>query len=189
MSKTDTLILIALTWAVAAYIIAPKLWAMYFRKHPDFVDLDRCSKTGDGHPGDPINIVLAGDEGELQRAMTACGWVEAKPITVASSVQIAADTVLHRADDAPRSATYTCSAASKTSPLNNPSARPRPPPPRPVLEVGQSPNPTAALSGSAAAHSTRASASATPPARSPTTSPRRSMPSATTWSPTFERPG
>jgi LssY C-terminus len=44
--------------------------------------------------------VLAGDEAELQRAMTACGWVEAKPITVASSVQIAADTVLHRADDA-----------------------------------------------------------------------------------------
>ena len=79
MSKTDTLILIALTWAVAAYIIAPKLWAMYFRKHPDFTNLDRCSKTGDGHPGDPINIVLAGDEAELQRAMTACGWVEAKP--------------------------------------------------------------------------------------------------------------
>ena len=42
MSKTDTLILIALTWAVAAYIIAPKLWAMYFRKHPDFTNLDRC---------------------------------------------------------------------------------------------------------------------------------------------------
>mgnify|MGYP003493851563 CR=1 FL=1 len=71
MSKTDTLILIALTWAVAAYIIAPKLWAMYFRRHPDFTNLDRCTKTGDGHPGDPINIVLAGDEAELQRAMTA----------------------------------------------------------------------------------------------------------------------
>ena len=84
MSKTDTLILIALTWAVAAYIIAPKLWAMYFRRHPDFTNLDRCTKTGDGHPGDPINIVLAGDEA----------------ITVESSVQIAADTVLHRADDA-----------------------------------------------------------------------------------------
>ena len=32
--------------------------------------------------------------------MTACGWVEAKPITVESSVRIAADTVLHRPDDA-----------------------------------------------------------------------------------------
>ena len=100
MSKTDTLILIVLTWAVAAYIVVPKLWAMYFRRHPDFTTLDRCSKTGDGHPGDPINIVLAGDEADLKRAMTACGWVEAKPITVESSVRIAADTVLHRPDDA-----------------------------------------------------------------------------------------
>jgi hypothetical protein len=100
MSDTDTLLLIALTWAVAAYIIVPKLWAMYFRRHPDFADLDRCSKTGDGHPGDPINIVLAGDEANLERAMTASGWVAAKPITVESSVQIAADTVLHRPDDA-----------------------------------------------------------------------------------------
>jgi hypothetical protein len=100
MSKTDTLILIALTWAVASYIIAPKLWAIYFRRHPDFADLDRCTKTGDGHPGDPINIVLAGDEADLKRAMTACGWVEAKPITVDSSVRIAADTMLHRPDDA-----------------------------------------------------------------------------------------
>ena len=100
MSKTDALLLIALTWAVAAYIVVPKLWAMYFRRHPDFTTLDRCSKTGDGHPGDPINIVLAGDEADLKRAMTACGWVEAKPITVESSVRIAADTVLHRPDDA-----------------------------------------------------------------------------------------
>jgi hypothetical protein len=100
MSKTDTLLLITLTWAVAAYIIVPKIWAMYFRRHPDFTDLDRCTKTGDGHPGDPINIALVGDEAEVSRAMTAAGWVEAKPITIESSVQIAADTVLHHPDDA-----------------------------------------------------------------------------------------
>ena len=100
MSDTKTLLLIAFAWAVAAYIVVPKLWAMYFRRHPVFGNLDRCTKTGDGHPGDPVNIVLAGDEADLERAMTASGWVAAKPITVESSVQIAADTVLHRPDDA-----------------------------------------------------------------------------------------
>ncbi len=100
MSKTDTLLLIMLVWAVAAYIIVPKLWVIYFRRHPDFTGLDRCTKTGDGHAGDPINIALVGDEEEVTRAMIAAGWVAAKPITLESSVQIAADTVLRHPDDA-----------------------------------------------------------------------------------------
>jgi hypothetical protein len=100
MSKTDTLLLITLTWAVAAYIIVPRLWKMYFRRHPSFADLDRCTNTGDGHPGDPVNIALLGDEGEVTRAMSAAGWVAAKPVTIESSVRIAADAVLHEPDAA-----------------------------------------------------------------------------------------
>jgi hypothetical protein len=89
-------------WAIAAYLIVPRLWAVYFRRHPVFADIDRITKTGDGHPGDPVNIALVGEEAEIVRAMHAAGWYPADPITLASSVRIAADTVLHRSDnDAP----------------------------------------------------------------------------------------
>ena len=116
---TKTLLLITLAWAVAAYLIVPKLWAIYFRHRPFFAELDRCTQTGDGHPGDPINIALVGDEASLVRAMHAVGWFPANPITVASSVRIAADTVLRRPDDG------SCSAASRTLPSSNrsPAAR------------------------------------------------------------------
>jgi LssY C-terminus len=102
MPDTKTLLLIALAWAAAAYLIVPKLWALHYRRHPFFAELDRCTETGDGHPGDPINIALIGAEATLVRAMHATGWFPANPITVESSVRIAADTVLRRPDhDAP----------------------------------------------------------------------------------------
>ena len=96
---TKTPLLITLAWVVAAYVIVPKLWAIYFRRHPFFAELERCTQTGDGHPGDPINVALVGDEDTLVPAMHATGWFPANPITVASSVRIAADTVLDRPDD------------------------------------------------------------------------------------------
>jgi hypothetical protein len=99
LPDTETLVLITLAWAVAAYLIVPRLWAIYFRRHPPLTRVDRVTKTGDGHPGDPINIGLAGDEADLLRGMKAAGWYPANPITVASSMRIAADTVLRRPDD------------------------------------------------------------------------------------------
>jgi LssY C-terminus len=99
MSDTKTLLLIALVWALGAYLIVPRMWAFYFRRHPLLTQIDRVTETGDGHPGDPVNIGLVGDEAELVRAMAAAGWYPANPITVESSVRIAADTVLRRPDD------------------------------------------------------------------------------------------
>ena len=97
--NTKTLLLITLAWASAAYLIVPRLWALYFRRHPPLEQMARVTETGDGHPGDPINIALVGDEAELEHAMTAAGWFPANPITITSSVRIAADTVLRRPDD------------------------------------------------------------------------------------------
>ena len=94
-----TLLLIAFAWVLAAYLIVPKLWAMYYRRHQFYAEIDRCTQTGDGHPGDPVNIALVGDEAALVRVMLAAGWFPANPVTVASSVRIAADTVLRRPDD------------------------------------------------------------------------------------------
>lgn len=99
MIDTKTLLWITLVWAVAAYLIIPKLWVLYFRRHPVLADLSRVTQTSDGHPGDPINIALIGSEAEIVRAMTVVGWFPADPITLASSVRIAVDTVLHRSDD------------------------------------------------------------------------------------------
>jgi len=94
-----TLLLMTFAWAIAAYLVVPKLWVRHFRRHPFFAQPARLTQTGDGHPGDPINIGLVGKEADVMRGMTAAGWSPADPITFASSVRIAADTVLHRPDD------------------------------------------------------------------------------------------
>jgi hypothetical protein len=96
---TKTLLMIMLVWVIAAYLIIPKFWLRHFRRHPFFAQPARLTETGDGHPGDPINIGLVGSESEIIRGMTKAGWFPADKITLASSVRIAADTVLHRPDD------------------------------------------------------------------------------------------
>ena len=84
---------------IAAYLIVPKLWRRHFRKHPFLAQPARITATGNGHPGDPVNIGLVGSEEDVVRGMTAAGWYPAAPITFASSVRIAADTVFRRPDD------------------------------------------------------------------------------------------
>jgi LssY-like putative type I secretion system component LssY len=96
---TKTLIMITLVWVIAAYLIIPKLWVRHYRRHPFLAQPARLTKTGDGHPGDPIDVGLVGSESDVVLSMTAAGWYPADPITLASSVRIAADTVLRRPDD------------------------------------------------------------------------------------------
>jgi len=86
-------------WAVAAYLVVPWIWKEYFRHHAPFTDAPRITHTGDGHPGDPLNIALVGNNQEVVHAMTAAGWYPADPITFESSVRIAVDSVLRRPDD------------------------------------------------------------------------------------------
>ena len=99
MTDPKILLLFVLAWAVAAYLIVPRLWELYFRHHPSLAELARVTHTSDGHPGDPINIHLVGSDAEVVRGMTAAGWFPADPITLATSVRIAADSVLRRPDD------------------------------------------------------------------------------------------
>lgn len=86
-------------WGIAAYLVVPRLWEMYFHRHADYSRVSRVTTTADGHPGDPINIALIGAESDVVRAMTAAGWYPADPITLSTSVRIAADSVLRRSDD------------------------------------------------------------------------------------------
>ena len=99
MSAGEWLLLSALAWAVAAYLIVPRLWKLYFRYHQAVAEVARVTQTSDRHPGDPINIALVGSDAEIVRGMTAAGWFPADPITFRTSVRIVADSVLHRPDD------------------------------------------------------------------------------------------
>jgi hypothetical protein len=87
-------------WAAIAYLIAPQAWKLYYgHRGNEFAQVERLTQTSDHHPGDPLNIVLVGDEKQLVRALAASGWYPADPITLKSSLQIAADSVLRRPDD------------------------------------------------------------------------------------------
>jgi hypothetical protein len=86
-------------WAIAAYLVAPWLWKRYLGDHPGIAEAPRITHTADGHPGDPINIVLVGAEEQIVRAMTAAAWFPADPITFRTSVRIAVDSVFRKPDD------------------------------------------------------------------------------------------
>lgn len=99
------IVLLLGTWAVAAYLIIPRLWKRHYRRH--LSETPRITHTSDGHPGDPVNLAIEGAESELIQAMTAAGWDPADPITLESSMRIAVDSVFRRPDnDAPISALF-----------------------------------------------------------------------------------
>jgi hypothetical protein len=75
---------LALTYGVAAYIVLPRairmgLKVLQRKLVPSF------TVTGDGLPGDPVNIALIGTLQELRVAFAALGWAEADRLGVASS--------------------------------------------------------------------------------------------------------
>jgi hypothetical protein len=88
-----------LVYLLLAYIIVPRLWHRAMEKHPDLSGGPRITHTENGIPGDPVNLALIGSELELIRAMTAAKWYPADPITLRSSLRIAADSVFRRPDD------------------------------------------------------------------------------------------
>lgn len=72
------------TYAVAAYGILPYAVRMGLkvlqRRH-----VPRFTITGDGLPGDPVNLALVGTEAQLRSAFAAAGWDGADPLGVASA--------------------------------------------------------------------------------------------------------
>ncbi|MFM9009744.1 MAG: LssY C-terminal domain-containing protein [Planctomycetota bacterium] len=62
--------------------------------HPALLQAPRHTVTKRGRKGDPVNIAFVGTEEELHRALAAARWYAADPITLKSSVRIAADVVL-----------------------------------------------------------------------------------------------
>ena len=67
--------------------------------HPALTRAPRHTTTHRGHRGDPVNIAFVGTEEELHRALAAARWYAADPITMKSSLRIAADVVLKKPYD------------------------------------------------------------------------------------------
>lgn len=72
------------TYAIAAYVILPyivRMGLMVLRHQhvPSF------TITGDGLPGDPVNLGLVGNFDDLRAAFAKAGWHEADPLSLSSS--------------------------------------------------------------------------------------------------------
>jgi hypothetical protein len=94
-------------WAVTAYVMLPAAWRSFDRRHPALTDVPRVTRTGNGIPGDPLNVALIGTEEEIQQVMAVARWLPADPITLKSSLRIAAGTVFRRSyETAPVSNLY-----------------------------------------------------------------------------------
>ena len=94
-------------YLIIAYAILPLGWRSYIDRHPALANAPKVTHTGTGIPGDPLNIALVASEADLHRAILSAGWYPADPVTLASSLRIAADTVLRRPyDEAPVSSLY-----------------------------------------------------------------------------------
>lgn len=75
---------LGITYGFAAYIILPRVIRLGLkilqRQH-----VPSYTITGDGLPGDPVNLALVGTLHQLRAAFTALGWSEADPLSLASS--------------------------------------------------------------------------------------------------------
>lgn len=82
--RLPTILALSVAYAIGAYLILPNAVRMGLKiqraRHvPSF------TITGDGLPGDPINVALAGTFQQLRDAFAAAGWVEADALTLRSS--------------------------------------------------------------------------------------------------------
>ena len=102
MRRLLQVVLVAvLTWSVLAYLLLPALWE-HHERHPSLATLETLTRTPQGIPGDPINLVFLASEQAIVRAFHAAGWYPADPITLRSSARIVESVLLDRPDpDAP----------------------------------------------------------------------------------------
>jgi hypothetical protein len=94
-------------YGLVAYIVIPQLERAKVHRHPDLEPGSHLTQTGTGIPGDPLNCSLVGSEADVVHALLAAGWNPADPLSFASSVRIAVDTVINKPDpNAPVSSLY-----------------------------------------------------------------------------------
>src|SRR5271166_71320 len=75
---------LAITYGVAAYVILPRIVRMSL-KILQRKRVPRYTITGDGLPGDPVNLLLIGTLQQLHAAFAIAGWSQADRLGLASS--------------------------------------------------------------------------------------------------------
>ena len=82
------------TYGIAAYVILPRAIRMGLKilKHKQ---VPSYTITGDGLPGDPVNVVLVGTHAQLRSAFRTLGWSEADRLGFGSSWGMARAFVLN----------------------------------------------------------------------------------------------
>jgi hypothetical protein len=85
-----------LAWLIIAYLLMPRIWLRYTRRHPSLEDVPRITYTKDGIHGDPLNVALIGTQAQVMKIMVAAKWYPADPLTLRSCLEIAEATVLRR---------------------------------------------------------------------------------------------
>ena len=95
--KRAALLLLSIVagYGLLAYVVLPAVWTHY-EHQKGLADLPMVTRTGQGIPGDPINVGLVGDNRDVLCAMHAAGWYPADPITLRSSIEIVGSVLLDR---------------------------------------------------------------------------------------------
>src|SRR5271157_2863736 len=75
---------LGLTYGIAAYIILPRAVRMGLKILQRKL-VPRFTITGDGLPGDPVNLALIGTLQQLRAAFATAGWSEADQLGLTSS--------------------------------------------------------------------------------------------------------
>jgi hypothetical protein len=86
---------LAVTYAVAAYVILPRVVRMSL-KILQRKSVPSFTVTGDGLPGDPVNLALVGTFARLRVAFATAGWTEADTLGLKSSWGMIVAFVLNR---------------------------------------------------------------------------------------------
>src|SRR5271168_1541375 len=89
------IVAVSLAYALAAYVILPRIVRMSL-KILQRKSVPSFTVTGDGFPGDPVNLVLFGEFSKLRAAFLAAGWTEAQPLNLTSSWRMVVAFVLNR---------------------------------------------------------------------------------------------
>jgi hypothetical protein len=102
-------IVLALSAAVASvvvvvtllmtHVVAP-LVLRHTEHFPALARVPKLTKNAKGIDGDPVNIALIGSDSDIVHAFRAAHWVQAAPVTRASSIGIATSVLFNRPDSA-----------------------------------------------------------------------------------------
>ncbi len=92
--RVPWILALGLTYVLAAYVILPRAVRMGL-KVLQRKSIPGYTLTGDGMPGDPVNMVLIGTAQQLRDAFAKIGWSTADPLGATSSWRMARTFVMN----------------------------------------------------------------------------------------------